>query len=212
MVRYFTLQVNFVESNFSSKKENTRLWFSTSYDPKGMDKMVGQGLVHIYYGDGKGKTTAAIGLALRCVGQGGTVVLSQFLKPGTSGELHPLRLLPGVTVLSAPFLPTFTNQMSREELCQTAELCNQLIRRSFRQAELANMLILDEGLDACALELLSAQDLSTHLSARPKKLEVVLTGHSIPMPLESHADYITEMVKHRHPFDSGTPAREGIEY
>ena len=102
-----------------------------------MDK----GLVHLYYGEGKGKTTAAMGLALRALGQGMRVVVVQFLKSGTSGELEPLRRL-GVAVHSGKAGAKFTFQMTEEEKAETAAMHDRMLREAL--TEECDLLILDE--------------------------------------------------------------------
>lgn len=172
------------------------------------------GLIHLYYGDGKGKTTAAIGLALRCVGHGGKVALAQFLKDGTSGECRLLAAMDGVTVLSANPSKKFYRRMTDLERIQTADA----IRRTFTAAtafaarEQVNLLILDEICAAIQYDFLEKEKLLSFLDEKPKTLEVVLTGRKISDEMIKRADYITEMVKQRHPFDRGIVAREGIEY
>lgn len=172
------------------------------------------GLIHLYYGNGKGKTTAAIGLALRCVGHGGKVVLSQFLKDGTSGECRVLAAMDGVTVLSANPSRKFYRRMTETERIQTANA----IRRTFTAAtafsvrEQVNLLILDEICAAIQYDFLEEKKLLSFLDEKPETLEVVLTGRKASDAMIKRADYITEMEKRRHPFDRGIVAREGIEY
>ena len=145
------------------------------------------GLVHLYCGDGKGKTTAAVGLAVRHAGHGGKVVFAQFLKDGSSGECRVLAKL-GVTVLAANPAGKFTFRMTDEEKAETAAA----LVRTF---------------DAAA-----GYAVRDFLENRPDMLEVVLTGRSPSAGLTAHADYITEMQKRRHPYEKGVAAREGIEF
>ncbi|WP_281693088.1 cob(I)yrinic acid a,c-diamide adenosyltransferase [Agathobaculum desmolans] len=171
------------------------------------------GLVHLYCGEGKGKTTAAMGLALRCAGRGHRVVIAQFLKDGTSGECRILAGLEGVTLLSANPVRKFSFQMTQEEKTQTA----QAVRRTFDAAcafavrEGARLIVLDEVCAALSCGFLEEQEVTDFLDARPDGMEVVLTGRGPSEALQVRADYITEMVKRRHPFDKGIAAREGIE-
>lgn len=172
------------------------------------------GLIHLYYGEGKGKTTAAVGLALRCAGQDGKVVLAQFLKDGTSGECRMLAAMDSVTVLSANPSRKFYRRMTDTERIQTADA----IRRTFTAAtafsvrEQVNLLIFDEICAAIQYDFIEEAQLLSFLDEKPKTLEIVLTGRKASDEMMKRADYITEMVKRRHPFDRGIVAREGIEY
>ena len=173
-----------------------------------------QGLTHIYYGDGKGKTTAAFGLALRCAGHGKRVVIAQFLKGTPTGEVTALEALPGVTVLRPRnALTKFTFQMNEEEKRQTAQDCQDLFRQAaeLSRAEEARLLVLDEVIDTCD-EFLSSSELCRFLSEKPPTLEVVLTGHFLPENLAAKADYISHIVKEKHPYDHGISARKDIEF
>ena len=173
-----------------------------------------KGLVHLYYGDGKGKTTAAFGLAVRCAGAGGQVVVAQFLKGANTGEAAAMERFPEIALLRGKSCGKFTFQMDQQELADTALECRSLLNRAWEEAldRGAKLLVLDEVVDACALELLPESALANLLDQRPAGLEVVLTGHQCPPALESRADYITRMAKERHPYDRGVAARPGIEY
>ena len=167
--------------------------------------MTNKACVHLYCGDGKGKTTTAVGLAVRFAGRSGKVVLAQFLKDGTSGECRALAKLETVTMLAANPVGKFSFQMNEEEKQRTADA----VQRTFAAAagyavrEGAGLLILDEVCAAIRCGF---------LDGRPDTLEVVLTGRDPSEALQERADYITEMVKRRHPFDDGVTAREGIEW
>ena len=170
------------------------------------------GLIHIYCGDGKGKTTAAMGLALRCAGHGETVVIAQFLKDGASGESRLLAKLDNVTLLAANPVGKFSKAMNEAE----REESEQAMARTFRAAtdfaarEHARMLVLDEVCAAVNTGLLPLEEVISCLDRAAG--EVVLTGRDPDPALVGRADYITEMGKLRHPFDLGTAARPGVEY
>lgn len=172
-----------------------------------------QGLVQIYYGDGKGKTTAAFGLAFRCAGWGRNVVIAQFLKSGAGGEVKAAERFPELTVLRTKDIHKFTFQMNDEEKAVVAENCRTLLRQAaeLARAEDARLLVLDEVIDALR-GFLPQEELCAFLDERPAGLEVVLTGHSLPEALERRADYITHMVKEKHPYDRGVTARREIEF
>lgn len=172
------------------------------------------GLVHVYTGDGKGKTTAALGLMLRAAGRGIPAVLVQFLKGGPSGELDSLERLPGVTVLRGKAGTSFAAAMSRGEREAAKDLHDRNLRRG---AELARrgdcgLLVLDEVMAALKHGLLEEGLLRDLLESPPAGVELVLTGRDAPGWLLERADYVTEMKKMRHPYDRGIAAREGIEY
>lgn len=171
------------------------------------------GLVQIYYGDGKGKTTAAFGLAFRCAGWGRRVVIAQFLKSSPCGELTAAERFPTLTVLRSKGIHKFTFQMNDEEKAVVARNCRKLFQegRCPGPAEDARLLVLDEVIDALR-GFLPQEELCAFLDERARGPEVVLTGHSLPEALERRADYITHMVKEKHPYDRGVTARREIEF
>ena len=170
-----------------------------------MDK----GLVHLYWGEGKGKTTAAMGLALRALGQGMRVVIVQFLKTGTSGELGPLRQL-GAVVYSGKASAKFVSAMSEKERSETAVLQDEMLRSAL--PEDCDLLILDELCAARQHDMVSEKLAKEAVLDRPSGREVVITGRKPEDWMLVAADYITEMGCRRHPYDRGIRARRGIEY
>ena len=172
------------------------------------------GLVHSCYGDGKGKTTAAFGLALRCMGHGNKVVIAQFFKSRPSGEVSCIEQLSNVTLLRCHSLNKFTFQMNDEEKNQLKKDCAELFDKAVRQslAEDVRLLVLDECLDACANEYLSVSMVTDFLDNRPNGLEVLFTGHSLPPEIEARSDYISRIVKEKHPYDKGVISRKSIEF
>lgn len=171
------------------------------------------GLMHIYCGEGKGKTTCSVGLTVRACGFGLHVLFMQFLKPGTSSELNVLRELPGIDVFHMTPTKKFSFQMTEEEKQEARE--NN--RREF--GEMVNMLtgdhydmlVMDECLGAIEAGLMDEQVVLDFLKNRPEQLEVVLTGRYPSKALEEMADYVSRIDKVKHPFDKGIPARAGIE-
>lgn len=168
-----------------------------------------KGLVHLYYGDGKGKTTAAMGLAMRALGCGLRVTVVQFLKNGKSGELAPLAQL-GAKIFSGPETMKFVSRMTAEE------------KAEFRKAQTANLqvaletpcdlLILDEACAAWRLQMVEEGLLLSAVQERPEGREIVLTGREPADWMLDIADYSTEMCCHGHPYRKGITARRGIEY
>lgn len=170
-----------------------------------------QGLIHIYCGDGKGKTTCAFGLALRCVGCGYSVRIVQFLKGGETGEVCAMQQFPNVEILRAKQGTKFTFQMNEQERIQAAQDHAMLLEQAFAQADGLRMLILDEVMAACSTGMVDEEKLIAFLIHRPQGLEVVMTGREPSGRLLELADYVTEMRKHKHPYDRGILARRGIE-
>ncbi len=170
------------------------------------------GLVHLYCGEGKGKSTAAAGLALRAAGAGKRVIYAQFFKDGSSSEIGPLGRLPEVTVCVCPTRFGLYRRMTEEKKAEAAAAYRALFAEAAEKAGEADLLVLDEAVSACNHGILEEEALLGFLRTRPEKLEVVLTGRAPSQALLDAADYITEMVKRRHPFDRGIPARKGIEF
>lgn len=167
------------------------------------------GLLHLYCGDGKGKTSAAMGLALRALGHGRLVTVVQFLKDGTSGELGPLQTL-GAAVFSGVSGGKFAWQMTDEEkarvrLAQTAHLKAALELES-------DLVVLDEACAAWQLDLVDHELLKRAVLQRPAGCEMVITGRDPADWMYEAADYVTCMACQKHPFERGVPAREGVEY
>lgn len=172
------------------------------------------GQIHIYCGDGKGKTTAAVGLGVRACGSGKRVLLVQFLKGGTSSELNVLRNTANFQIMETPAAIKFTFQMTKEELEQTAALCEGMFLKAVAAAHSGDcdLLILDEIFGALSCSLLNESMVFDFIRNKPQKLELVLTGRDPAQKFLDAADYVTEMKKVKHPYDKGVQARKGIEY
>ena len=171
-------------------------------------------MLHIYYGNGKGKTTAAIGVAVRAAGSNRNVLFAQFLKSEESGERNSLRLIPTIELLPCPDKIKFVKDMTEEEKLQCKQDCRNTFDSCIMRVLRGNydMVVFDEIF--CAIEngMLSDSELFDFLANLPKNIEVVLTGHNPSEKILSFADYATEMKKVAHPFDKGITARKGIEY
>lgn len=163
-------------------------------------------MLHLYFGSGKGKTTAAAGLALRALGHGKKVVVVQFLKDGTSGEIEPLRRL-GAAVFACPNAK-FTWLMTPQEKAAALAHNTQTLETALQMP--CDLLILDEACAALRAGLLPEALLQKAVLNAP--YEVVLTGRDPADWMLQSADYITEFTARRHPYEKGIPAREGIEY
>jgi cob(I)alamin adenosyltransferase len=172
-----------------------------------------RGLIQVYTGDGKGKTTCALGLALRAVGQGLTVYMVQFMKGRETGEAMAAatRLAPEMTL--RPFgRPGLVNLRApaAEDLALVREAWD-LAREVIRAGE-HDLVILDEINLALTFNLLPAEAVFQALRQRPLWVEVVLTGRQAPPELIDLADLVTEMRPVKHYYEAGVQARRGIEW
>ena len=171
-----------------------------------------KGLVHIYCGDGKGKTSAALGLALRAAGRGKKVLIARFLKHEDSGELLSLRHVPGITVLPIERSFGFVFAMDEETKKEAASYYEGLFDRAQALSADWDVLILDEIMAAVNTGMVPEEQVVSFLKERPEGLEVVMTGRNPSKALLSMADYVSEIRKLRHPYERGIGAQEGIEY
>jgi cob(I)alamin adenosyltransferase len=170
-----------------------------------------QGLVQIYTGEGKGKTTAALGLALRAAGWGLKVFIAQFVKGMTYGELEALkRFEPGIT-LRQYGRGCFIREKPDEEDQRLARAGWMEVKELLQREEL-DLLILDEIGIALYYHLIGLEELTELLRRKPKGVEVVLTGRRIPKELYREADLVTEMREIKHYYGTGVQARRGIEF
>lgn len=171
-----------------------------------------KGLVQVYTGEGKGKTTAALGLALRAAGHGLRVEIIQFMKgwPGY-GELTSIDYLP--TVAIHPFgrsewvHPDHPEAEDRRRAADALAYARQVMTR-----RAADLVVLDEINVALEYDLLELADVLALLDARPDDVELVLTGRGAHPDILERADLVTEMRKLKHPYDRGIKARKGIEF
>jgi cob(I)alamin adenosyltransferase len=180
-----------------------------------------KGLVHLYIGDGKGKTTAALGQAIRALGQGWRVIMIQFLKGKnfTSGEEKIVSRLPGknFTLLKVNQTVPLEKLLSssphgflrnlKKEIEEFFPKLEQIISK-----DKCDLLILDEILNCYSLKLVSLKQIIALLEKKRFGIEIILTGRQAPVKLYSYADYISQISKKKHPFERGIKARRGIEY
>lgn len=174
-----------------------------------------KGLIHIYTGDGKGKTTAAIGLGVRACGCGMKVVMVQFLKGIQTGEMVALKALePNFVLYRDTRLKKFTWQMNEIEKAQTAVQQKSIFEYALDSAMsgACDLLILDEVLGAVSSGMLEKASLLELIKNKPEDLELVLTGRGASDELVELADYVSEIQAVKHPTDKGIKGREGIEY
>ena len=170
--------------------------------------------LHLYMGEGKGKTTAAMGLALRMLGHERRVLVAQFLKSGTSGELRALRTVKGVIIVEMPAFHKFTSQMNEAERARAQTALTIAIRALIAQieAQRPDLIVLDELALAAQLTMLSEESAHALIDAALAQGEVALTGRYAPQSIIDRADYVSEITKRTHPFDEGVPARKGVEF
>ena len=171
-------------------------------------------MVHIYYGNGKGKTTAAVGLAVRAAGAGMKVAFLQFLKNGTSSEISILSALDNVTVICCEECKKFTFAMNDVEKAEVTQRHNEMLKTvsDFLSENAVQLVVLDEFIDACNKGLIDADLADSFIEKNLTKGEIVMTGRNPSDKLKKCADYLTEMTAEKHPYDKGIPARKGIEY
>lgn len=171
-----------------------------------------KGLIHIYHGNGKGKTTAGMGLCLRAIGSGKKVLIHQFLKDNTANELKILATLPNVDIIKSQDTIKFINQMTSEELVHLKEFTQSKFTEIVEKSKDIDVLFLDEVLHVLNMKILNEDIFIDFLENKPEKLEVILTGYYPSDRLIKIADYISKIEKEKHPFDKGINAREGIEF
>ncbi|MCI8505534.1 MAG: cob(I)yrinic acid a,c-diamide adenosyltransferase [Lachnospiraceae bacterium] len=176
-----------------------------------------KGLIHIYCGEGKGKTSAAVGQAVRSAGVGFSVVFVQFLKSGDSGELLSLAHVPGVQMIPCERCFGFFWNMGEEEKREAKEIYGELFEKAWERAareaeERDTLLVMDEAIAACRHGFIEKDRLLVCLKEKAERLEVVMTGRDPQEELIQAADYVSEIKKVKHPFDRGIAARKGIEY
>ena len=173
-----------------------------------------KGLVHLYTGEGKGKTTAAIGLAVRAAGAGRKVVFSQFMKGRKTSELNSLELIPGLTIVRSEKELGWLRRDDEEQCEMFTAVHNEILDKitEFMQAGECDVLIMDEVTYPYNYGLIDKKRLEELIDNKPSGTEIVMTGRNADELLADRADYITYMEKIRHPYDKGIEAREGIEY
>lgn len=172
-----------------------------------------QSCIHIYTGDGKGKTTSSVGLAVRCAGSGQKVLFTQFMKDNKSSELAILRTIPLIEFLPSPKYFGFSHKMTEEQKTEARQVYSDLLVQAAEKAvhESIRLLVLDEIISAYNLNLIDREYLLDFLKNRPVTLEVVLTGRDPAPELVELADYVSDIRKVKHPYDKGIVARKGIE-
>ena len=170
-----------------------------------------RGFVHVYTGDGKGKTTAALGLALRAAGADFRVAIIQFMKGQVYSEIRAImECLPQIRVLQTGRSQCIRKEDVNDEDRSEAQHALYHAREALQDPDL-DMLILDEILVAHWFELVSLEEILKLIESRPAHLELVLTGRRAPKEVMQAADLVTEMLEIKHYYKQGISARRGIE-
>lgn len=171
-----------------------------------------RGLVEVYTGDGKGKTTAAFGLALRAVGRGLKVYVIQFIKGGFDyGELYVVDRLPDLVLKAFGRGKFVLKKPAEAEDVGLAREAFELAKKVVADGEY-DVVVLDEVNVALSLGLISLDEVLNLVMSKPVHVELVLTGRGAPAEIVEVADLVTEMREVKHPFKKGVAARKGIEY
>jgi cob(I)alamin adenosyltransferase len=174
--------------------------------------MKGQGLVHVYTGDGKGKTTSALGLALRASGHGMRVYIVQFMKGRIDyGEIKACQDNPNITIEQFG-RPQFVDRDSPEpEDLDFAKQGMESAREVLSSGEY-DIVILDEINVALDFKLIELDEVLEMIENKPAEVELVLTGRNAHPEVAKLANYVTEMLPIKHPYEKGQPGRKGIEF
>jgi len=170
------------------------------------------GMVHVYTGDGKGKTTAALGLGMRAAGHGYRVLMIQFMKGDIKyGELEAAKSIPNFEIKQFG-RPDFVDKKNPAQI--DIDLAGKGLEhaRDIVKGGMVDMLILDEINVAVEWGLVPASDVVEIVKARPRNMEMVLTGRYAPREFIEMADTVTEMKEVKHPYTKKVMARKGVEY
>ena len=168
-------------------------------------------MIHLYCGDGKGKTTAACGLAVRAAGSGMRVLFVQFFKSGKSSEVTALEKLGVVTAHPGVHYGRYKS-LDDGKKAEVRDSYGELLNDVVAHAAEYDLIVLDEAVSTYGYAMIDREQLMEFLRQEGCRREIVLTGRDPLLELTDAADYVTEMKKVKHPFDGGIAARQGIEY
>lgn len=169
-------------------------------------------MIQTYYGNGKGKTTAAIGSTIRCAGCGQKVLFVSFLKNNTSSEFEILSSLELVDVLYADVIYTMFNNQNQELIPKFSKAYQDLFSKVQQQYQNYRMIVLDEVLDAISFGYLDEEKVLSFIGEQKENHEWILTGHTLTEKVCSASDYVSHVDAVKHPYNSGISSRKGIEY
>lgn len=184
--------------------------FWTCKDERSVGKMI-KGLIQVYTGDGKGKTTAALGLALRAAGRNMKVLIVQFMKKWDYGELHSVKLIQNITLETFGTKEFIHKGKAKKIDYEEAEKAFSFGAEGIQSGDY-DMIIFDELNMALYYELLDLKEVVQKIKGKPDNVEVVITGRRAPQEIIEIADLVTEMKEIKHPYQKGVDARKGIEY
>jgi cob(I)alamin adenosyltransferase len=170
-----------------------------------------KGLIQVYTGDGKGKTTAALGLALRAAGRNMKVLIVQFMKKWDYGELHSVKLIPNITLETFGTKEFIYKGKAKKVDYEEAEKAFSFGVEGMQSGNY-DIVIFDELNMALYYELLDLNEVIEKLKGKSDNVEVVITGRKTPEEIIEIADLVTEMKEVKHPYQKGIEARRGIEY
>ena len=172
------------------------------------------GFLHVYCGEGRGKTTAALGLAIRAAGAGKAVRIIQLLKGTNTSELETLRLIPNITVTRCDKNYGFVSKMTQADKSAITDCQNKLLEEGFAlvKSNAVDMLIIDEFNAAYDYNLLDRKSAEEFLLNKDFPAEIVITGRNPAEIFVNAADYVSEIKCVKHPFEKGISARKGIEF
>ncbi len=173
-------------------------------------------MLHIYTGNGKGKTTSAIGQLVRYIGYGKRAVFAQFLKTTQTGEVLFFKenCCQNIEVLRPEKVFPFSNKMSEEQMDEIKEIHNNILKEviSLSQKEEYGMIVLDEIISTYNLGLINKEVVKKFLLENVNNKEIIITGRDCPKEFLELADYVSDINCVKNPFDKGVVARKGIEY
>ncbi|MDD5015962.1 MAG: cob(I)yrinic acid a,c-diamide adenosyltransferase [Atribacterota bacterium] len=170
-----------------------------------------KGLIQVYTGDGKGKTTAVLGLALRAAGRNMKVLIVQFMKKWDYGELHSIKLIPNIVLETFGTKEFIYKGKAKKVDYEEAEKAFSFGAKGMRSGDY-DIVIFDELNMALYYELLDLKEVIQKIKEKPDNIEVVITGRRAPKEIIEIADLVTEMKEVKHPYQKGIEARRGIEY
>jgi len=173
-----------------------------------------KGLVHIYTGNGKGKTTACAGLALRMAGSGGRVLYSFMQKGVKSSEVKLMGTIENIDIMQVCTMTKFSYLQNTEEKLEYKRQHTQGLKKIIElcKSKKYDMVIIDEAVGAILEKAITIESVLELINKRPENCEIVLSGRKPPAELIAVADYVSEIKAIKHPFDKGISARKGIEF
>ncbi len=172
------------------------------------------GLIHVYCGDGKGKTTASIGLSIRACGCGHQIIFAQFMKSWDTGELQILSKQEDIILLRGNYPAKFSKDYTEKDIIEVTKENLRLFQEAISHSKegVPSLLVFDEIIGAMNIGLMDQEVVYDFLRNKPELLEVVLTGRNPSEELIALADYVSEIKMIKHPYEKGINARKGIEF